>query len=190
MKAFVVGNGTSRKDIDLNLLKKHGKIFGCNALYREFSPDYLVAVDYKMIDEINHHKYQLKNQVWTNPFRLQSKFKGFNTFEKSKGWSSGPTALWFASEKQFNTIYILGFDYQGINEKVNNIYAGTLNYKKDNEPATFYGNWLRQTVITIRSNPNIEYIRVIDNQNFIPTEFTYLNNLKHINTYQFIKEIK
>ena len=39
--------------------------------------------------------------------------EGFNFFQPSKGWSSGPTALWLASQQQYTTIYILGFDYQG-----------------------------------------------------------------------------
>ena len=43
------------------------KIYACNAVYRTFSPDYLVAVDVKMILEINKAGYQHKNQVWTNP---------------------------------------------------------------------------------------------------------------------------
>ena len=50
--AFVIGNGTSRKPIDLNQLKTFGKIYACNAVYREMNPDYLVAVDSKMITEI------------------------------------------------------------------------------------------------------------------------------------------
>jgi hypothetical protein len=45
--AFVIGNGVSRQTIDLEKLKKYGTIYGCNAIYRNFNPDYLVAVDYK-----------------------------------------------------------------------------------------------------------------------------------------------
>ena len=54
--AFVIGNGESRKDIDLYPLKNYGKLYACNAVYRHFQPDYLVAVDVKMILEINQHK--------------------------------------------------------------------------------------------------------------------------------------
>ena len=50
--AFVLGNGVSRKSIDPHALKLHGKTYGCNALFRTFAPDYLVAVDTKMIMEI------------------------------------------------------------------------------------------------------------------------------------------
>ena len=76
--AFVVGNGTSRKPIDLNGLKKYGKVYGCNALYREFNADYLVAVDVKMILEINHSKYQMNHEVWTNPNKQFHGMQGFH----------------------------------------------------------------------------------------------------------------
>ena len=68
-----------------------------------FSPDYLVAVDSKMIIEINNSGYQRKNQVWTNPNKLFARMEGFNFFQPSKGWSSGPTALWLASQQQYTT---------------------------------------------------------------------------------------
>ena len=64
-RAFVLGNGTSRKNLDLEKLKSKGKIYGCNALYREFTPDYLIAVDVKMILEINQYKWQYDNIVYT-----------------------------------------------------------------------------------------------------------------------------
>ena len=43
---FLIGNGESRKGFNLDTLKPHGKIYGCNALYREFTPDVLVSVDH------------------------------------------------------------------------------------------------------------------------------------------------
>jgi hypothetical protein len=52
MRSFVLGNGNSRLNIHPSQLQPFGKIYGCNALYREFEPDYLVAVDPKMIVEI------------------------------------------------------------------------------------------------------------------------------------------
>ena len=94
--AFVIGNGTSRKPINLHKLKPFGEIYGCNALYREFDPDYLVAVDTKMINEINAVGWQLTHEVWTNPNRAYKDFNKFNYFEPSLGWSSGPTALHLA----------------------------------------------------------------------------------------------
>ena len=121
--AFVLGNGKSRAPIPLEPLKKYGTIYACNAVYRDFSPDYLVAVDVKMVNEINMKRYQMDNQVWTNYNKSFESFTGFHYFEPSLGWSSGPSALSLCSTHNHKAIYILGFDFQGIgNEKrrVNN----------------------------------------------------------------------
>ena len=186
--AFVIGNGVSRKSINLNNLKSFGKTYGCNALYRDFDPDVLIAVDTKMVLELNQNRYQLRVPVWTNPNKAYASMSGFNFFDPSKGWSSGPTALWKASEDGFETIYILGFDYQGIGEqhnRVNNVYAGSFNYKKEHEAATYYGNWLKQTVTTIQKNPKKRYIRVLGEDKFIPMELSRLDNLIHISVEDF-----
>jgi hypothetical protein len=185
--AFVLGNGTSRKSINLEQLKTKGTVYGCNALYRDFDPDFLVAVDVKMILEINQARYQHSHPVWTNPNRAYDKMNGFNFFNPSKGWSSGPTALHLASEHQNNVIYIIGFDYQGIEDKINNIYASTPNYKKSHERATFYGNWLKQTCITCQKFSEKRYIRVVQEDAFIPKEFEKITNLKHISIEEFKK---
>jgi hypothetical protein len=160
--AFVLGNGLSRKNINLDYLREWGKIYGCNALYREFRPDFLVAVDAKMIVEICESQWQLQNPVWTNPNKNMEKFKGLNFFKPSQGWSSGPTALWLATSHQHTTLYILGFDYVGTAEgKLNNLYGSTRNYRNNTDPATYHGNWQRQTGIVIQKNPKNQYIRVV-----------------------------
>ena len=187
--AFVLGNGTSRSSILPQSLQSLGKVYGCNALYRSFAPDYLIAVDTKMIVEINKAGYQRKNPVWTNPNKIFARMEGFNLFQPSKGWSSGPTALWLASQHGYNTVYILGFDYKGTNDgnHFNNIYADTENYKKSKDTATYYGNWLRQTKTVIEENKNIQYIRVIASDNFIPDELNKIVNMKHITVDTFKK---
>jgi hypothetical protein len=185
--AFVLGNGTSRKSINLENLKSKGTVYGCNAIYREFEPDYLIAVDTKMILEINKAGFQHNHQVWTNKNKAYAQFTGFNYFNPSKGWSSGPTALNLASDHNNNELYILGFDYVGLDDKVNNIYSGTPNYKKVSDRATFHGNWLKQTLIVCQKNTNKRYIRVLGDNPFIPKEFSVLNNLSHITVEEFKK---
>ena len=51
-KVIVIGNGVSRKGFDLEKLRPHGKIYGCNALYRDFMPDVLTSVDHGIMHEI------------------------------------------------------------------------------------------------------------------------------------------
>jgi len=187
--AFVCGNGTSRNFISIEHLQEYGKVYACNAVYRTSQPDYLVAVDPKMVIEITYNGYQLQNEVWTNPNKRYegSKFEGLNFFNPSKGWSSGPTALDLASSHGYDEIYMLGFDFMGLekNKKFNNIFADTPNYKKSNEGATFFGNWMRQTSTVIKSNPDTKYIRVINEQGYIPKDLAKFDNLQHVKVEDF-----
>ena len=191
--AFVLGNGMSRRNIPIDELKKHGTVYACNAVYRSDTPDFLVAVDVKMILEINKSGYQKNNQVWTNPNRAYDRMQGFNYFQPSKGWSSGPTALWLASQHNYEKIYILGFDYKGIDDgnkkgyKFNNIYADTRNYKASHDSATFFGNWLRQTKSVVQEHTEIKYIRVILQDNYRPEELNKFNNFTTMTVEDFIK---
>jgi hypothetical protein len=63
-KVFCIGNGQSRKDFNLEKLRPHGKIYGCNALYRTFTPDILTAVDHGIMHEIYHSGYCYNNETW------------------------------------------------------------------------------------------------------------------------------
>jgi len=184
--AFVLGNGKSRLNVDPRSFQERGVVYGCNALYREFAPDYLVAVDVKMVNEIIASGYHRTHQVWTNSNKGVSSKANINFFSPHKGWSSGPTALWFASTHTYQTIYILGFDYQGAGGKFNNVYADTFNYKKSTDSPTFHGNWLSQTEKVIKEFRQIKFVRVIEDGAFVPDQLGYQHpNLKHINYHEF-----
>lgn len=184
--AFILGNGISRQCLNPSSLLDKGVVYGCNAQYREFTPHYLIAVDVKMVNEIIDAGYHKKHQVWTNPNKgIQTK-QSINFFSPHKGWSSGPTALWFAASQGHTTIYIFGFDYQGLNGKFNNVYADTFNYKKSQDAATYYGNWLSQTEKVIKEFKHIQFFRVIEPDAFIPDKLgPSLTNLSHITYKEF-----
>ena len=59
-RVFCIGNGESRRDFDLQQLRAHGKIYGCNALYRDFTPDVLCAVDMGIMHEIYNSGFAQK----------------------------------------------------------------------------------------------------------------------------------
>ena len=185
--AFVIGNGTSRSPINIEDLSTLGNTYGCNALYRTFSPDYLVAVDVKMILEISKSMFQHKNQVWTNYNKSYEGIQNLNYFQPGKGWSSGPTALWLASQHRHKRIYILGFDYKGLKEgqRFNNLYADTPNYKKSQDSATFYGNWLRQTESVVAGHEKSQFIRVIAPDNYCPEQLNKHENYSTITVEEF-----
>jgi hypothetical protein len=186
--AFVIGNGISRNCLNPKSLLDKGIVYGCNAQYREYSPHYLIAVDVKMVNEIIDSGYHKTNQVWTNTNKGVHTKHNINFFSPHKGWSSGPTALWFAASQGHPSIYIFGFDYHGLNGKFNNIYADTFNYKKSSDAATYFGNWLSQTEKVIKEFRHVRFFRVVEPGAFIPDKLgPILPNLSHITFEEFQK---
>jgi len=195
--AFVLGNGESRRGIEIDDLKEKGTVYACNAVYRTHRPHFLVAVDPKMILEIAETDYMVHNKVWSNfnaQYQKNQKILDHcNWFKPSLGWSSGPTALRMACEHGYKEIYILGFDYQGLKEqahkeryKLNNIFGDTRNYKKRNDEATFYGNWMNQTKRCLEDYKDIKFHRVIPKGWFKPKDLEWKGNIDHPSTEDFL----
>jgi len=197
--AFVLGNGQSRKGIDPNNLKEKGTVFACNAVYRTHQPHWLVAVDPKMMLEIAETDYVVHNKVYSNynrQYEKHQKLLDHVTWSKpSLGWSSGPTALRLACEQGFKEIYILGFDYQGLAVDANknrfhfnNIYGDTRNYKRSNDQATFFGNWMNQTKKCLQDFKDVQFHRVIPAGGYQPKDLEWKGNIDHPSTEEFLEK--
>jgi len=197
--AFVLGNGQSRKGIDPNNLKEKGTVFACNAVYRTHQPHWLVAVDPKMMLEIAETDYVVHNKVYSNynrQYEKHQKLLDHVTWSKpSLGWSSGPTALRLACEQGFKEIYILGFDYQGLavdanknRFNFNNIYGDTRNYKRSNDQATFFGNWMNQTKKCLQDFKDVQFHRVMPAGGYQPKGLEWKDNIDHPSTEEFLEK--
>ena len=197
--AFVLGNGQSRKGIDIDDLMEKGTVFACNAVYRTHRPHWLVAVDPKMMLEIAETDYVVHNKVYSNynaQYEKNKKLLDHVTWSKpSLGWSSGPTALRLACDQGFKEIYILGFDYQGLavdpkknRFHLNNIYGDTRNYKKNNDEATFYGNWMNQTKRCLNDFKDVNFHRVIPKGWFRPNDIDRPDNMQHPTIEEFLEK--
>jgi hypothetical protein len=155
---LVVGNGQSRKDI--NLLKYTVPIIGCNALHRDITPNHLICCDRRMVEEATANN-RLKNskiyvrELWYHFFKKIRKNKNIEILpelpyqgEKKQDhpdhWGSGPYSLLIAAKSEYQTIYMIGFDLYSQNNNINNIYKGTNNYQKENDPPTDPSFWIYQ----------------------------------------------
>ena len=166
--AFVLGNGKSRLVLDLDQLKSVGTVYGCNALYREFTPDVLISTDPGISEEIQNSGYSLRNLHYT---RKPIPGKGSRKIEHNYGFSSGPIALTYAALSQATTIYFAGFDLTGIGDKFNNVYENTAHYKNSEDKATFYGNWVRQIDSIVNQHPLKKFIRLVTQETFTPPDW-------------------
>ena len=82
---FVIGNGNSRKNVNLNVLSDHGKTVGCNALYRDFAPTYLITHDSSLLHEICSSDYTVNNQLFLPEFSPIQEYFYMNVVPEAYG---------------------------------------------------------------------------------------------------------
>ena len=75
--AVCLGNGQSRQGLDLAKMKDYATVIGCNAIYRDFTPNILVALDSRMAHEI-YRKAYLKNMKVYLIIQMQSQMVSIN----------------------------------------------------------------------------------------------------------------
>jgi hypothetical protein len=152
--AYIIGNGPSRAGFDLNKLKATGQTYGCNAIYRDFMPDFIFSVDTKITTEMCENEGML-HLIPNNPH-----------------WISGNVAFWTACVHGHKNLYLLGFDFReyGRNQN-NNIYQDSENYGERHSDTVFDG-WLKQFRDHLKMRPYCHFTIVHDN----PPE--YLKNVQ------------
>lgn len=179
MAAFVLGNGRSRLAIDPQILIKHGPVYGCNALYREFTPTVLVATDRPISTAIQQSGYSAQYEFYT---RKPMPGLGARAVpQKYFGFSSGPLAVAIAAESGQDPIYLLGFDMGPMpGDLFNNVYADTEFYKKSSSRPTYTGNWIRQITHVARDFPQIRFTRVYGETTAKIPQFDGIRNIYHL----------
>lgn len=185
MTAFVLGNGISRRHIDVDTLIKLGTVYGCNALYRTHTPHVLVATDQPISTMIQETGYSAKHKFYTR--RPINNLGAHRVPQPYFGFSSGPIAIGIAAGDKHKTIYMLGFDMgPAANGLFNNVYADTEFYKQTSAQPTFSGNWVKQLVSVTKDFPNQQFIRVCGDTTAVIPELQSLNNMKSMPIAEFV----
>ena len=187
-RAFVLGNGTSRQAISVAEMGQLGAIYGCNALYREHTPDVLVATDRPIAEHIQRSGYSVAHRFYT-----RRPLPGFGAQVVPKpyfGYSSGPIAVSLAALDQNQIIYLVGFDMGPTATKtINNVYAGTEFYKPATAAPTFTGNWIRQLVRIMHDFRAVQFVRVAGATTARLAELESVPNLAHLDLDTFVDRI-
>lgn len=186
-RAFVLGNGVSRQQVDLSVLKSCGPIYGCNALYRDFAPDVLVSTDKPISERIQTTEYALKHRFYTR--KPMPGLGAYPVPQKYYGFSSGPIAVALAAIDGGTSVYLIGFDMGPLNRYFNNVYADTEFYKKSNATPTFTGNWARQLVTVARDFPQSVFYRVHGTTTAAVAEFENVSNIVPLDMAEFLNRI-
>jgi hypothetical protein len=159
--AFCIGNGESRLGFNLETLRGLGLIIGCNALYRDFSPDILVSVDRPIQEEIRanykgfwvyrkpEHTIKLKDSVEIGPI-----------------YGAGSMAVLIAALLGCQTVYLVGYDFNRImdTKEQNNVYKNTPNYFLQSGDKDLSEKTKTDIGFVIARYRHIKFIFVNDNQ--------------------------
>lgn len=186
---IIIGNGVTRKLIDLNDLVGKGTLFGCNALYRDFDKwDYLVTIDQGMTREVRNSEGIYGNgTVIVPPAHEQYESSEYSPMRRRS--NAGMNAMMEAIKKDHNVLYCLGFDFL-LNGEVStdNVYKNTENYGPETH-ANQNDNFYRAKYLEWYANQNSD-TRFI----FVFPEDTLkkdldCDNVYYMGTHTFIKKL-
>lgn len=196
-QAVAIGNGESRLQLDLGFIAGHrGGLFaenklqsyGCNALYRDFAPDFLVATGDAIVDEIAASGYTNDHIVYSTADVLLRHPGKFYLVPQNIQFDSGALAAYMACFDGHKKVFLIGYDqYDGM-ASINNVYKDTNGYPTSDqkENIQFFSMSLKQVVQTYS---DVDFVRVmpLDTWN-ISSELTPLVNFRQIDYNAFIRE--
>lgn len=164
--AYIVGNGPSRQKFNLKKLKGRGTVYGCNALYRDFPshslPDYLVAIDDAIIQEIQQSDFP-KERFIIPPEQEQWEDPAYNPYTKFRS-NAGVNAMLEAIKGGHTTLYCLGFDFmlRRPERSLGNLYDGTNGYGLQTRTRYIDNiNRVKYMTFLARKYPHIKFIFVV-----------------------------
>jgi len=194
-QTLVVGNGESRKRLNLEDYRSTHTIIGCNALHRDIKLDHLICCDRRMVDEaiVNPNISDTLIYVresWYHYFRKILKNKriqhlptipvvGETKQDQPDHWGSGCYAILLAAHLGFTEVTLIGFDLYSVQDRVNNIYKGTQNYSKVDAHAVDYSFWIYQTAQVFKHFPQVQFIVRNHSDWIMPIEWQK-NNVKFL----------
>lgn len=131
----VLGNGASRSAFVLNQLNQFGTVYGCNAIVRDWFPDYVACVDPLMVEEVKKSGFP-EEKILTpqgeecfEPVEMYQML--FNqTPQATPKIGAGQFSLLHAIKNGAKYIRVIGFDFLCADDgkALSNMYEGTHGY--------------------------------------------------------------
>jgi hypothetical protein len=197
-RALVIGNGLHRKNFNLDLVANHKggllgagalQTYGCNALYRDFEPHFLVATgDTAFLTELANSGYCESHIVYANAQDIVSYPDKFYLTPQDPSWNSGSIATYIACFDGHKQVYLLGFDGNDDAGYQYNVYAGTTGYDIAKSPQSS-DFWTESMVEVFNTYIDVDFVYVSEwGTQWLPDAWKYQLNLRHISYRDFVIE--
>jgi hypothetical protein len=172
LSALVIGNGESRRQIDISMYTDY-VLIGCNAIHRDLNVNHLICCDRRMAEEAVNNPNTKDTEIyvrdhWHHYFRKIRKNKNINLLpevptkgelKKDQGehWGSGGYAVLLAAVLEHKEVTLIGFDLYPIDHTVNNIYKGSSNYARTGAQAVDPSYWVYQIAAVFMYYPATKF---------------------------------
>jgi hypothetical protein len=187
-KAVVIGNGTSRKKFDLKLFNsKKIQTYGCNALYRDFAPDFLVAIGSKIAQEVKQSGYTRTNIVYSTPDNILKHPTAFHIIPQNPNWNAGSVATYLACFDGTATVYLIGHDGLDTPGHFDNVYKDTNAYTEYSTVTDKF--WALSMSHVFKTYNLVDFVLVNETgRGYMPAEWYGHTNLRRINFRELVLE--
>jgi len=197
-RAVIIGNGPNRLGFNLNNLKKPQGLlgsktvqtYGCNALYREFAPDFLVATGNNgIIPEIANSDFPDNNIVYTNSIHLLEFPNKFYLIPHDPYADAGTTAAYIAAFDGHKKIYLIGFDGHDVEGRNHNIYADTNGYDDTLDFEIDENKWIDNRRQLFNVYDDVDFVWVTPHgRNLMPESLKWCTNYRQISLRDLVLE--
>jgi hypothetical protein len=198
LTAHIIGNGPSRTKFDLQLLtgqvggeqgvRSVGQSYGCNLLYKDFAPTFLLCFDKTICAEIAQTDYTQDNIVYSNARHILACPGHFHLYPHFYNAPVGVLAAHIAAADGHKTVYLLGFDWykQGTENVYHNTHA---RYTTTNDVDSVNQKFTDTLVKLLNTYPDTDFVRVCDtNSSLYPDDLNWCRNFRQLEYRQYISE--
>jgi len=203
--AVIIGNGPSRTQLTtlqniFDLLKNHkggllatgrAQTYGCNALYRDFWPDFLIVNGNNIAQEVANN-YDCENKiVYANSDAVLSYPGKFYLTPQNPYWDAGAVAAYLACFDGHKRVYLMGFDgHSGQPDEHYNVYTGTTNYADSQFEVNTEAFTSKSLKHVMDLYTDVDFVRVMPTPDwYMPDLWKYQLNLRQIDFQAFVQEI-
>jgi len=191
--AHVIGNSTSRLKFDLNLLhgqvggeqgvRSVGQSYGCNLLYKDFAPTFLICTNSLLCNEIAETDYSDNNIVYTNVKNILAHPGKFHLYPKLFTSSIGNLALRLACADGHRIVYLVGMTTY--NQPNDNIYINQHDLYREVNTDGANKKIVQDACKIFLTYPDVEFYYVAKDPGLMPQEYNWCPNVKEITYMQY-----
>jgi hypothetical protein len=177
-QAIAIGNGDTRLSFDLNLIKNHRggilaknklQTYGCNYLYQEFTPDFLIAVDADKVKTIAESGYCNENIAYTNAQYMLEYPGKFYLIPQNPTFDAGSLAVYLACFDGHKKVFLMGYD--GYDDTPENAF------------------WIKTMLSVMQLYSSTEFVRVCPTKKYIcSSSLLSQPNFRQIDFRDFVLE--